>query len=335
MHFDGTFNTPGVGAGTVLTSPTGDKLFYTIQLCFKPEYKVSNNIAEYEGLLARLRAACALGIKYLIIKGDSQVIVNFSNKGYTPKDEHMAAHLEELRKMEKPFLGMELKHVPRGENQEADDIARRASHPLPQRSGTFEERLLKPSATPPIESNELLAEELPPPPTIGAPDCGLPSGDCTVLTLTRQDEVDWITDLKSYLMDGKLRREMKKQSAWLARQVATASRMATFTAVAPTGLRLIWGLDILGPFPQAQGGYRYLYVAIDKFTKWADVEPAHMIPARYAVNFIKGLVCRFRVPSRIITDNGSQFTRSLFRAYCTSIDTKICYASVAHPRSNG
>ena len=30
----------------------------------------------------------------------------------------------------------------------------------------------------------------------------------------------------------------------------------------------VWGLDILGPFPRAPGGYRYLYVAIDKFTKW-------------------------------------------------------------------
>ena len=32
---------------------------------------VSNNIAEYEGLIAGLKAAAALGIKRLIIKGDS------------------------------------------------------------------------------------------------------------------------------------------------------------------------------------------------------------------------------------------------------------------------
>jgi ribonuclease HI len=63
MHFDSAFNLPGAGAGTVLTSPSGDKLFYAVQLCFKPEHKVSNNIAEYEGLLAGLRAANALGIK--------------------------------------------------------------------------------------------------------------------------------------------------------------------------------------------------------------------------------------------------------------------------------
>jgi hypothetical protein len=71
MHFDGAFNLPGVGAGAVLTSPSGDKLCSAIQLCFKPEHKVSNNIVEYEGLLASLRAASALGIKRLIVKGDS------------------------------------------------------------------------------------------------------------------------------------------------------------------------------------------------------------------------------------------------------------------------
>jgi hypothetical protein len=35
---------------------------------------------------------------------------------------------------------------------------------------------------------------------------------------------------------------------------------------------VVWGLDILGPFPRALGGYWYLYVAVDKFTKWVEVE---------------------------------------------------------------
>jgi ribonuclease HI len=144
IYFDGAFNLPGAGA----TSPSGDKLFYAIQLCFKLEHKVSNNIAEYEGLLAGLRAANALGIKRLIIKGDSQLVVNFSNKSYTPKNEHMAAYLEEHRKMEKHFQGLELKHIPRGENIEADKIAKRASHRLAQLASVFEEHLFKPSTSP-------------------------------------------------------------------------------------------------------------------------------------------------------------------------------------------
>jgi transposase InsO family protein len=94
-------------------------------------------------------------------------------------------------------------------------------------------------------------------------------------------------------------------------------------------------LDILGPFPRAQGGYHYLYVAIDKFTKWAKVEHVCAIPTRLAVKFIQGLVCLFGMPNRIITDNGNQFTSGLFREYCASIGTKICFSSVAYPRSNG
>ena len=108
MHFDGAFSQQGTGAGVMLTSPTGDKLYYAVQLCFKHGDKVSNNIAEYEGLIAGLKAASALGIKRLTIKGDSQLLVNFSNKSYKPKDKHMAAYLEEVRKLEKRFLGLEL-----------------------------------------------------------------------------------------------------------------------------------------------------------------------------------------------------------------------------------
>jgi ribonuclease HI len=162
MHFDSAFKLPDAGAGAVLTSPSRDKLFYTVQLCFKLEHKVSNNIAEYEGLLAGLRAANALGIKRLSVKGDSQLVVNFSNKSYTPKDEHMAAYLEEHRKMEKCFQGLELKHIPWGENVEADEIAKRASHRLAHPASVFEERLFKPSTSPSTIGSDLpLALPLP------------------------------------------------------------------------------------------------------------------------------------------------------------------------------
>ena len=85
----------------MLVSRTKDKLYYTIQLCLQHGEKVSNNIAEYEGLIAGLKAATALGMKHLTVKGDSQLLVNFSHKVYEPKDEHMEAYLAEVRKMEK------------------------------------------------------------------------------------------------------------------------------------------------------------------------------------------------------------------------------------------
>jgi hypothetical protein len=67
----------------------------------------------------------------------------------------------------------------------------------------------------------------------------------------------------------------------------------------------VWGVDILGPFPRAVGGYRFLFVAIDKFTKWPEATPVVSITQGDVVAFLKSIVCRFRVPSRIITNNGT------------------------------
>jgi hypothetical protein len=73
--------------------------------------------------------------------------------------------------MEKCFQRLELKHVPRGENVEADEITKRASHRLAQPAGVLEERIFKPSASPPTTGSEL-PPALPPPPEQGAPDYG-------------------------------------------------------------------------------------------------------------------------------------------------------------------
>jgi transposase-like protein len=70
----------------------------------------------------------------------------------------------------------------------------------------------------------------------------------------------------------------------------------------------VWGLDILGPFSRAIGGYRYMYIAIDKFTKCLEATPVVKINKPSAVKFIKSIICRFGVPNYIITDNGTQFT---------------------------
>ena len=81
----------------------------------------------------------------------------------------------------------------------------------------------------------------------------------------------------------------------------------------------VWGVDILGPFPRAVSGYRFLYVAIDKFTKWPEVTHAVNITKTSAVAFLKSIVCRFGVPNRIIADNGTQFKSILFQEYCEDI----------------
>ena len=85
--------------------------------------------------------------------------------------------------MEKQFLGLELQHMPRGTNKEADDIARRASKRQPQEPSVFEEWLFKPLATQPLLRTAQPLEELPLPPATGAPACGPTSGAHLLLAL--------------------------------------------------------------------------------------------------------------------------------------------------------
>ena len=91
------------------------------------------------------------------------------------------------------------------------------------------------------------------------------------------------------------------------------------------------GLDILGPFPRAIGGSEFLFVAIDKFTKWPDVTVVRKVTGQSAIRFLKELVCHFGVSARIITDNGTQFTSHTFMQYVRTLRCKISFASMAHP----
>uniref|UniRef100_J3N7J8 Integrase catalytic domain-containing protein n=1 Tax=Oryza brachyantha TaxID=4533 RepID=J3N7J8_ORYBR len=92
--------------------------------------------------------------------------------------------------------------------------------------------------------------------------------------------------------------------------------------------------DILGPFRPARGGNKYLYVAIDKFTKWPKAYPIWEIDRHLAIRFIKRITARFGVPNRIIMNNGTQFISELFGDYCDDMGIKLCFASPAHPKSN-
>ena len=50
---------------------------------------------------------------------------------------------------------------------------------------------------------------------------------------------------------------------------------------------------------------------------------------------LQGTGLPFWVPNRVITDNDMQFTSHMFMQYIQDLGSKVCFASVAHPRSNG
>ena len=66
-----------------------------------PREKSTNNTAGYKGLLAGLKIAADLGIRKLIITGDSQLVVKQVNKDY--QSPLMEAYVDEVRKLEEHF----------------------------------------------------------------------------------------------------------------------------------------------------------------------------------------------------------------------------------------
>jgi hypothetical protein len=93
----------------------------------------------------------------------------------------------------------------------------------------------------------------------------------------------------------------------------------------PSWTFVVWGLDILGPFPRVVEGFQYQYVTIDKFIRWPEATPVVKINKQSAVKFIKSIVYRFGIPNRIITDNVSRFISSVFQGYCEDLGVKISY----------
>jgi hypothetical protein len=96
----------------------------------------------------------------------------------------------------------------------------------------------------------------------------------------------------------------------------------------------MWGLDAVGPFRTAPGGYKHILVAVDKFTMWIEVRPIAKVTSEEVVEFIGDIKHRFSVPNRIITDLGAAFTGSVFWNFCQDNLIDVYYSSVAHPRCN-
>ena len=73
-----------------MESPTGEKVHYALRL----QFPATNNEAEYEALIARLRLAKEMGLQQLRVYSDSQLVINQVRGDYQAKGENMMAYLK-------------------------------------------------------------------------------------------------------------------------------------------------------------------------------------------------------------------------------------------------
>jgi ribonuclease HI len=141
MYFDGSLKLDGGSAGVLFISLRGEQLKYVLQIL----WEVSNNEAEYEALLHGLRLAISLGIKRLLVYGDSLLVVQQVNKEWECNNETMDAYVQEVRKLENKFSGLEVHHVIREHNISTDILSKLGSTRAQVPARVFVQELKQPS----------------------------------------------------------------------------------------------------------------------------------------------------------------------------------------------
>ena len=100
-------NMKGRGIGVVLLSPEGVAIPRTCQLAFS----ATNNIAEYEALLAGLKYAHILGVVRLKVIGDSQVVLRQVLRKYRMCNPKLISYQKLVDRMTKKFHRIIFVHV--------------------------------------------------------------------------------------------------------------------------------------------------------------------------------------------------------------------------------
>jgi ribonuclease HI len=181
MYFDDSLKLEGAGAGVLLISLTGEQLKYILKIF----WKVSNNEAEYEALLHGLRLASSLGIKRLLVYGDSAVVINQVNKSWDRNKENMDAYCLEVCKLKNKFYGLEFHHVIRENNVAVDVLSKLGSTRAQLPAGVFVHELHAPSISEPAPTT-----------TDPAP---FPAGKEVMMI-----DVDWRQSLIDYIREQKV-----------------------------------------------------------------------------------------------------------------------------------
>ena len=87
---------------------------------------MTNNVAEYYGLIAALDYAEAHGIRSLRVESDSELMVKQMQGQYKVKSEYLRPLFERAKKMSMGFDSFRIDHIYREQNREADALANEA-----------------------------------------------------------------------------------------------------------------------------------------------------------------------------------------------------------------
>jgi transposase InsO family protein len=91
----------------------------------------------------------------------------------------------------------------------------------------------------------------------------------------------------------------------------------------------------VGMLPRALGGFRFLFITIDTFTKWIEAMPMANNTQEIVVKFLQSIIYMFGVSKRVLTDNRTTFKGAKFVRCYADFGIHHQSSSAAHPQING
>ncbi|XP_050253830.1 uncharacterized protein LOC126699902 [Quercus robur] len=351
---DGASSAKGAGARVVIITPKGILLEHSFRLGFN----ASNNEAEYEALLAGLRAISWLEARDVEIYSDSRLIVNQVQGNFEARDPRMKAYLDLVRQVMDGFCTVKVIQVARAQNRHADSLATLASSiakDIPQliRVELVLEPSIKVAGSERAERVEVTAVA-----TLG-PSWMDPIVDFLADDLIPDDEKEankvhrvvawyWLSgDRKLYRRSfggpylsclhpekvGQLLAELHKEICGSH----VGGRSLAHWAMTQ-GFWWPWMQKDVVEYVRKceQCNRRFVLVAVDYFTKWAEAKALANIWDVDVKKFIwKNIITRFGVPNSLISDNELQFESRSFREFCSNLGIRNRYSTPAYPQGNG
>ncbi|XP_015581967.1 uncharacterized protein Mb2253c-like [Ricinus communis] len=112
MYFDGAMNARAIGLGIVMITLEGKMLPMAKRL----DFKVTNNMMEYEACLFGLEAVVVAGAKNLMVYRDSMLVIQEALEEWKVKEERLKPYVNYLRILVWNFSKCSFVHLPWDEN---------------------------------------------------------------------------------------------------------------------------------------------------------------------------------------------------------------------------